>query len=104
MMNFLQKYKTLIILVLLEFAFYLKLNIINNQAYFLNWSIIGTSFLLYNLFNVIKTNPIISLFTINSNKKNKIEKQSTIKERLLSESTIFYLLFISTNFLLYIIS
>ena len=102
-MNFIQKYKTLIILVLLELAFYLKLNIINNQAYFLNWSIIGTSFLLYNIFNIIKTNPIISLFTINSNKKSETEKHSTIKERLLSKNTIIYLLFISINLLLSII-
>lgn len=100
-MNYIKKYKIFIILILLEFAFYIRVNITNNEMYFSTWSFIGIFFLLYNIFNVIKSNPIISLFTL-KNRNNKIQQQSTIKERLFSSETKILLIFISINFLLYI--
>jgi len=103
-MDTIKKYKTLTILSLLEFLFYLKLNIHDNKLYFSTWFFIGIAFVLYNIFNVIKSNPIISLFMIKSNKPNTIKTQSTINERLFNSETITILMFISFNFLLYVFS
>lgn len=101
-MNNLQKYKILVIFTLSEIIFYFKLNISNHSNYFLIWAIIGVAFLSYNILNVIKANPIISLFTQPKNKPVKIK--STFKERLYSFDTLVYLIFISMNFILYLIS
>jgi len=105
-MNTLKKYKTLIILSLLEFLFYFKLNVYDNKLYFSTWFFIGITFALYNIFNVIKSNPIISLFMIksNQNETNNVKIHSTISERLFNSETMTILIFISFNFLLYIFS
>jgi hypothetical protein len=102
-MKYIQKYKSIIILVLVEIIFYFRLNIIDTKTYFFTWFIIGIAFWIYNIFNIIKTSPILSLFTINSNKTSKknISQHLTIKEKFFNTDNIIYFLFVITNFLLY---
>jgi hypothetical protein len=104
-MKYIQKYKSVIILILIEIIFYFRLNIIDTTTYFFTWFIIGIAFWIYNIFNIIKTNPILILFAIDlskTNKKNNISEHLTIKEKILKPDNIIYLLFVLTNFSLYL--
>lgn len=102
-MNFFQKYRVVIILLLAEIVFYFRINTMDRQTYFFTWVIIGFAFLIFNVFNVIKANPIIRLFTIKKQPQKKISENNPSPKGLWQEENLASLLFILMNFLLYLI-
>lgn len=94
-MKLFNKYKLFILLVVLEGIFYLRLELSNNSDFFLGWAIAGIMLLIFSAFNMVKANPILSLF----NKDMKVEQD----KNLFSDRNIAYSAFIVLNLILYII-
>jgi hypothetical protein len=94
-MTFLDKYKIFILLVFLEGLFYFRLDMGNSSEFFLGWAIAGIMLFLFSAFNMVKANPILSLF----NKDMKVEQP----QKLLSDRNIAYMAFILLNLILTII-
>lgn len=104
-MNFFRNYRIIIIFSLLEILFYFRLGITDHQTYFFTWGIIGIAFFIFDLFNVIKANPVLSLFKTNT-KSKPIEELTSSKmsfqARIFSDKSLSFIFFILTNFLLYL--
>jgi hypothetical protein len=104
-MDFFKKHRMVIVFLLLEIVFYFRLGITDHQTYFFTWGIIGLAFFIFDMFNVIKANPILSLF--NSNAKDPSVKQlagskKSFQSRVLNGKSYGFIFFIVTNFLLYL--
>jgi len=104
-MDFFRKYRIVIVFLLLEIAFYFRLGITDHQTYFFTWGIIGLAFYIFDFFNVIKANPVLSLF--NSKFKEATVKQlasskRAFQEKVLDGKSLIFIFFIVTNFLLYL--
>lgn len=104
-MDFFKKHRVVIVFLLLEIVFYFRLGITDHQTYFFTWGIIGLAFFIFDMFNVIKANPILSLF--NSNAKDQSVKQlaaskKSFQEKVLNGKSYAFIFFIVTNFLLYL--
>lgn len=104
-MDFFKNHRMVIVFLLLEIAFYFRLGITDHQTYFFTWGIIGLAFLIFDMFNVIKANPILSLFKSNA-KDPSVKEISTSKksfqEKVLNGKSYGFIVFIVTNFLLYL--
>lgn len=104
-MDFFRKYRLIIIFSLLEIIFYFRLEITDQQTYFFTWGIIGIAFYIFDLFNVIKANPVLSLFKTNA-KENTVKElassKNSFREKVLDGKSIVFIFFIVTNFLLYL--
>jgi len=104
-MSYFRKYQVIIIFSLLEIIFYFRLEIADHQTYFFTWGIIGFAFFIFNIFNVIKANPILSLFNANV-RKNSIDQlpssKMSFQEKIFNEKSLIFIFFIVMNFLLYL--
>jgi hypothetical protein len=94
-MTFFNKYKIFILLIFLEGLFYFRLDLGNSSEFFLGWAIAGIMLFIFSAFNMVKANPILSLF----NKDMKVEQP----QELFSHRNIAYIAFILLNVILYII-
>jgi hypothetical protein len=99
-MDFFRKHRIIIVFLLLEIVFYFRLSITDHQTYFFTWGIIGLAFFIFDIFNVIKANPILSLF--NSNAKKLATSKKSFQEKVLNGKSYCFIFFIVTNFLLYL--
>ena len=99
-MDFFRKHRMVIVFLLLEIVFYFRLGITDHQTYFFTWGIIGLAFFIFDMFNVIKANPILSLF--NSNAKQLAASKRSFQEKVLNGKSYVFVFFIITNFLLYL--
>src|SRR6056297_3370526 len=104
-MDFFKKHRIVIVFLLLEIAFYFRLGITDHQTYFFTWGIIGLAFFIFDLFNVIKANPILRLFKSNAKDpsvKALAESKKSFQEKVLNGKSYGFIFFIVTNFLLYL--
>lgn len=104
-MDFFRKHRMVIVFLLLEIVFYFRLGITDHQTYFFTFGIIGLAFFIFDLFNVIKANPILSLFKSNAKDpsvKKLAESKKSFQEKVLNGKSYGFIFFIVTNFLLYL--
>lgn len=104
-MDFFRKHRMVIVFLLLEIVFYFRLGITDHQTYFFTFGIIGLAFFIFDLFNVIKANPILSLFKSNAKDpsvKEVAESKKSFQEKVLNGKSYGFIFFIVTNFLLYL--
>ena len=104
-MDFFKKHRMVIVFLLLEIVFYFRLGITDHQTYFFTWGIIGLAFFIFDMFNVIKANPILSLFKSNAKDPSVKEiaaSKKSFQEKVLNGKSYGFIFFIVTNFLLYL--